>query len=362
MKNTNKILLGLTVLLFATGCNKADPSFSLPATQSSFSENPTFEVVPQKIDILWVVDTSGSMETSQTALRQNFARFIQKFQSQQYDFHMAVTSTDAYIAKFDANRTGLRILRDGRLSLDTGGEIGTHSGVRVMTRATPNLVNVWNINSDQGIDGSGDERVFSSFEQALTEPTNKAAFRRPDAYLAIISVSDEDDYSSTSPNYGGNNYNAPGIIPVSYYKSFLDTYAGSAGYSFNTISILDNACETRLANDFAGRHIGQRYIQLADLTKGVKASLCDDFGTSLQLISDTIVNQHPVNATYRLGREPVESSIVVKLNGTAVPKDATNGWTYDASTIVVTLHGTASQAIQAGGTVAITYDPLKPTN
>lgn len=45
-----------------------------------------------------------------------------------------------------------------------------------------------------GTSGSGDERALSSFEKTLINPLN-SNFHRPDAFLAIIIVSDEDDFS-----------------------------------------------------------------------------------------------------------------------------------------------------------------------
>lgn len=365
-KQISKLAITVAALALA-GCNKGDRSFSLLADQSSFSETPTFNVIPQKIDILWVIDNSNSMDTSQAALTANFNRFITKFQASQYDFHMAVTSTDAYQGAFN-NLNELRKLRDGAMDMNYDAKFnpyisspGTHSGIQIMDRNTTALSSVFVTNASQGKDGSGDERAFSSFEDVLSYAPN-AGFRRADAYLAIIIVSDEDDFSSRTFDYLSNDYNAPNLIPVSHYKTYLDGLAGVGNYSVNAITILDSACRDVLLNDFAGRRIGQRYIDLANLTGGVKASLCDDFGTNLQLISDTITQKNPVNATYKLSRDPIVASLSVQINGAIVAQDPNNGWTYDEISWVVTLHGTAAQAIQDGGTVAINYDPKNPKN
>ncbi|MFU8805618.1 MAG: hypothetical protein ACNA8W_17525 [Bradymonadaceae bacterium] len=45
------------------------------------------------VDILWVIDNSGSMCQQQSLLRANFARFIDRLDAGDLDFHMAVTTT-----------------------------------------------------------------------------------------------------------------------------------------------------------------------------------------------------------------------------------------------------------------------------
>lgn len=343
-------MIGLMSMAVLAGCEKSNRSFSILADEAKFSENLVFEEIPQKIDVLFVVDNSGSMETSQQALAENFSRFIDRFQALKYDFRIGVTTSDAYLGKFN-NAPSFRRLR--------AGGVNGQSGVHVIDRDTPFIDDVFMKNISQGIEGSGDERAFSSFEDTLDYAGN-SDFRRADAYLAIIIVSDEDDYSATTSNYINNNYNDSRIIPVSHYKTFLDGLAGAGNYSVNTISILDGACATQLQNSFPGRHVGQRYIQLADLTGGLKTSLCDNFGDNLQLISDTIINKKPVNSSYKLNREPQETSIVVKVNGLVIAQDPVNGWTYDPANWVVTLHGTAIP--EQGGSVSIAYDPKNPKN
>jgi hypothetical protein len=350
MKNLISIRMaisGLIAVALLTACEKGGRSVSLLSEETNFSNAPTYEAVPQKIDILWVVDNSGSMESSQTALTSNFSRFIQKFQTMNYDFRMAVTTTDAWVGQLYNQPSWLR-LRDGA--------DGRHSGVFVMNRATPNLSDVFLTNATQGISGSGDERAFSSFQYVLNYAGN-SDFRRPDAFLAVIIVSDEDDFSANTTTYLNNNYNDSRLIPVSYYKNYLDGFAGAGNYNVNAITIMDTACRDYLNASSSGRRIGVRYIQLVDMTGGAKTSLCGDFGDSLQLISDTIISQRPANVDFKLGREPIESSIVVKLNGAVLAQDATNGWTYDTATWVVSLHGSAITAVQNGATVSIVYDP-----
>src|SRR5690606_21598915 len=48
----------------------------------------------KKLDILWVIDDSGSMQDKQNALGFNFDAFIKDFMGTKVDFRMAITTTD----------------------------------------------------------------------------------------------------------------------------------------------------------------------------------------------------------------------------------------------------------------------------
>ena len=368
--------------LFLSACDKTDRTFSLLDAGSSFQQSPTY--TQRKLDILWVVDNSGSMESSQTNLTNSFSSFINRFQTLNYDFHMAITSTDSWRAAYVANQTSkdiLRSLRVGPINFTTTPYSWlTNSGVRIMDRTTPNLANVFISNAAQGTLGSGDERAFSSFQEVLNNVTN-SDFRRADAVLAIIIVSDEDDFSANTSAFvpGAYDdevdsdpvvpvdtgsatdmfhlYNDIRLFPVSNYKTYLDGLVGAGNYSVNMIGVMDTQCKSFLNSSFGGRRIGRRYMQLADQTAGVKASLCDNFGQSLTLISDSIIS---LTSTFKLNREPVVATIAVKVNGVDVPQDPTNGWTYNATDWSVTFHGTAVPA--AGAAVQIFFTPKSAAN
>lgn len=381
--NSNKLLIPLMGFAVAlTACDKTDRSFSLADAGSTFQQSPI--VVQRKLDILWVIDNSGSMDSSQTNLTNSFSSFINRFQSLNYDFHMAVTSSDAWRANYVANNTSkqlLRSLRVGRIEFTTNPYTwATNSGVRIMDRLTPNLSNVFIMNATQGTTGTGDERAFSSFSTVLSSTDNND-FRRPDAALAVIIVSDEDDFSANTSAFVAADYddevNADPVVltntgsttdmydlyndsrldSVSSYKTYLDGLVGAGNYSVNMIGILDTQCKANLNASYGGRRIGRRYMQLADMTNGVKTSLCDNFGTSLQLISDSIIS---LTSTFKLGREPIPSTIQVLVNGSVIPENATNGWTYSAADWSVTFHGSAVPA--QGASVQILFTPLTADN
>ena len=69
--------LYVTSLIALSSCEKGGSNFSLSSTSSKFEQSAVF--VPRQLDVLFVVDNSGSMKTSQTNLAQNFPSFINYF-------------------------------------------------------------------------------------------------------------------------------------------------------------------------------------------------------------------------------------------------------------------------------------------
>lgn len=335
MKNfvARKAIMMASAVALLAGCNKSTDSFTLLKDGTDYKQQAVF--IPKKIDILWVIDNSGSMETSQNSLVSNFQSFISRFNQYNYDFQMAVTTTEAWEKQFNANSTKSHI-KDGAV-LQTNPRIETHSGVFVMSPTTPDLNSVFATNIKQGTLGNGDERAFESIKQTLMDSAN-ASFRREDAFLAVIIVSDEEDFSGSTTQFE----NAATTYPVQDYVTFLDTFTNASvygkNYSVNVISVDNEACKTQLSTDGFARKISTRLPELADLTGGVKSSLCSNFGSTLELISNSIIQ---LSAVFKLSREPQVDTIRVVVDGVVVPQDPTNGWTYNATDLTITFNGSS---------------------
>ncbi len=363
------LCLCIAVAFLGVSCQKSNDSFSLLAEQSTFQQASTFQV--RKIDILWVIDDSGSMATSQNNIITNFNSFIQRFQTLNYDFNMAFISTDAYMDLTDTQsgnpyRTTYcagynkkcSVFRDGPAKVSTP---ALHSGTPIITKLTAGISQVFNLNAAQGTQGYGDERPFLSIKVALDNPAN-TGFRRPDAYLAVIIVSDEDDYSQSvmTPaleTLPGNGYLTDSHIhSVDSYVQYLSDYTQSTAtvknFSVSAITIMDQTCLDFLNTTFA-RRLGSRLMQIADKTGGTKASLCGNFGESLQLISDKVLT---LTSSFKLDREPLKETLKVAVNGVSVSENELNGWTYDPAAVTVNFHGSSIPAADAS--ISITFDPV----
>jgi hypothetical protein len=345
---------GMTLL---SACTKGDSSYSTLSSGQSFTQSNS-GASNAKLDVLWVVDNSSSMDPLQANLTSNFASFIQGFQNKNFDFQMAVTTSDAYLAdsNFDDDPTRA-YFRDGLA--------GSVTGVFNMVPSTMNLSTVFVADATTGSAGSGDERVFSSFKETLNSSQN-AGWLRSDSYFAIIMLSDEDDMSDpTRPEVswqyvGGipdHDYSNPGLETVASYEAYLDGLTGTTGatrrWSASAIAVLDGACLASHVGVSPATIIGQRMIQMAGDTNGVVGSICDaSYSSTLLSIQNQIME---LSTQFVLNRTPIVSTITVVVNGTNVVQDPVNGWTYVSAANAVQFHGSAIPA--AGSQIAVDFQP-----
>lgn len=337
--------------LTVTGC--ANHEFQLGADENGFTQSSKSVSIP--IDILWVIDNSGSMATSQGQVATNVAAFIDKFKETEFDFQIAVTTTAAYQsqAMFGGNQSH-SLFRDGT-------DQTAHTGVFVINPDTPNIETVFQTNILQGINGSPDERGFQSMESALLNVTNAATpFPRPGAYLAVIFLTDEEDFSwsgTANIQLDGsgmpNSSQDPRLDPISKTTDFLDQLTNSTvdkkNYVVNTIAIFDQACLDQLSTAFSGRRIAERYAALTDATGGIKASLCGDFSEILSGMTDSILIQ---TTKFYLTREPIQSSIQVIVDDVVIPS---TDWDYNASENSISFHADSIPGKNAA--IRVKYQP-----
>jgi hypothetical protein len=85
-------LLVASAGLFAA-CNQHPVSYSAAIGSVEFRQTTSVDG-STKLDMLWVVDNSGSMCQEQKTLRDNFNLFISKLDETNLDFHIGVTTTD----------------------------------------------------------------------------------------------------------------------------------------------------------------------------------------------------------------------------------------------------------------------------
>ncbi len=378
-----KMVVSVSALAL-TACTSNQSSFSLlPASQNFQQSNSS---TSNKVDLLWVVDNSPSMIPAQDNILSNIAAFMTNFQSKNLDFKLAVTTTEAYLAGSNyTNNVAYSKFRNGATlyQLDAYGRptstvsYSKYSGIFTIIPGVPDLINTFITNAYQGDQGSGDERAFRSLQITLNNSQN-AGFHRPDAYLAVIILSDEDDFSGDSRIEGSwigqlpgetnaqfaaryvpdHSYMAPTLDSVATYISYLDTFTSSTPsnrhYNVSAISVLDSACQS--AQNAAGSPnsiVGQRYMDIAAQTNGTVGSLCDtNFAATLTKIQENILE---LSSQFFLQRTPILASITVVVNGASISQDVVNGWTYNSTANSIVFHG--SSIPPQGANIAINFDP-----
>ncbi len=361
----------------STPAVKVDPTHAtdafgvnVPRQCDAFTQLPV-----RKVDILWVVDSSGSMAPKQARLASNFQGFINQLVTANppIDFHIAVTSTDTD----DANARGkLRAWTLGASSENyiactpmMGGGVTCNTGPNLATAVT-----AFGQMSAVGINGSASERGLYAAYLALTEPTNITTpvfdrFIREDAALYVVIVSDEDD-ASCSPMTRQTTCTAdPGCRcapdnalagagtwgSTAYFTRFLETYKGYGNADSVALAaiVAPGLTEAPVPSQFGDptphvgccrglsgqdcpdggvsdggfeiAYTGTRYEKVAMETGGVTVSICQqDFSGALSSLG---YSASGLRRDFRLSRGPdlrVDGGVATGLTSYVSPANAAN--------------------------------------
>jgi hypothetical protein len=294
------------------------------------------------VDFIWVVDNSGSMSEEQSAVQSAATTFFNKLSNKHLNYRLGV--------------------------IKTGGNGGSNSCTSPTSRAY-DMNGTWTTSADGasafttnvnvGTAGCGTESGIYSAEKALAMST---IVPRSGAKVIFVMVSDEGDqwgcYQGTY-QAGANNVSSSPYDPCSGKSSFNvnSNVFKTNGYKVYTVSGLDSTtglsgtCAVAPTSAAYTNNKWSGYYDLAQATGGSSASICSSDYNS---IMDNIVTQAAGSSGYALSRTPLSSSLVVKVNGSTVSQDATNGWQYNASSKTIVFSGTAWPS--AGSSITVTYD------
>ncbi len=267
----------------------------------------------KKLDILWVMDSSGSMGDDQDSLGRNFDAFINEFINRDVDFKMGITTTDDR-----SNRQGVMVTgSDSKLTSAKAKQ----DPLQFMSDFK-NLIKV-------GTSGSGNEQGLAG--ASVFKDRYSSSFFREDAYLAVVIISDEED---SSPN------------SVASYVSNLQSLKSNSGFvKIYSIVDLDNS------NTGSGLSTGSlRYQKASDLTSGTKAEIDDDWFQNLVDMGTSIIN---LLDSFALAVAPVAGSLQVYVDGVQVQ----SGYSYDGGSNSIKFD--PNSLPPAGATIKITYKVVK---
>ena len=235
----------------------------------------------EKVDILWVVDNSGSMEEEQDSLARNFDLFIEEFLKKDIDFKMAITTTDPYdygrAVKGIEGLTKSEALKDEAAFLDDFIE-----RVRV------------------GINGYGKEQGLKTSLNFLNRYGSN--FLRKGAFLIVIYLSDEDDQS--------------GIYPDRFYELIIKHKSNPGQVKIFSIVNLKGQSHSYYESP------GERYCTLSEKTGGLCSNIRDDFS---QILQDFGKKMAELKDIFLLKKQPYGNKFEVLVEGRSV----LSGWSYD---------------------------------
>lgn len=333
---------------------EATPTIVVPLSGAGTYETEHTDVFTQTtgqdVDVLFVVDDSGSMSEEQSNLANNFQSFIQGAQTWNNDYHIGVTTTDL-------ETVNGRLVSDG-------------SNARFVTRQT---VSQFAANVKVGTNGSGDEKGLAAAQAALSlphtagsgDPANLTActtdtqctapercwdgycggrnrgFLREDAALEVVIVSDEEDSSPGDLNFY-----------INFFKSIKGFYNENLFHLHAIVGDVPNGCSSSGGDASAGH----RYVTVANATGGAVVSVCDtNFAAGLSSIGDIAFG---LRTQFFLGRIPEPATITVAVAGSSCQSGAGANWRYDEPSNSVVFAESGSCMPAAGQRVEIHYKTL----
>lgn len=153
------------------------------------------------VDVLFVIDNSGSMADQQQSLIASFGGFVKGMQerlSGAKSYHVGVVSTDDYGGNNGCGQIGDLITQTSGPSSSKAVCTPFAGGGRFLTEAEADLATKFSCVAQIGVGGNDDERPARAFMNALDPKRNapgacNAGFSRQDSLLVLVIITDEDD-------------------------------------------------------------------------------------------------------------------------------------------------------------------------
>jgi hypothetical protein len=268
------------------------------------------------VDVLVVLDASGSMADEQAALPENLGAFADGLVALGLDFHLSLTSMDI---------SGM------------GQFVGT---IPTITSSTPDP-SAWLVSNASDATGGGPgyglHNAWQALEAAVNHVGNNSGFHRDDAELRLLFITDGPEESSSVMGWVVADYVAyfqglkarPERVVLGNVSGGL---AGCVGAGGSATSSAD-------------------YVLASSSTGGPSVSICSP-AWWLDLSPSWL--QTGLDDLFELTQLPTPSTISVEVGG--VP--ATTGWAYDEERVAIVFD--QDLVPEEGTSVDVSYD-LAPT-
>ncbi len=235
-----------------------------------------------KMDILFVIDNSGSMDREQANLTANFPKFIEvlnDFQGGELDYRVGVTTTS-----FPASFLGITVG-----SAEEGALLRSDGMTKAwLERTDMDVIGTFTKLATVGLGGSGQEQPLRASRSAVTDRVadgSNASFLREDALFALVILTDEDDGSADPGQMSsGLPFPNPGAATkVADFVAAFDAVKGDRARWATAVIAGDQAPEC--TSQFGSAKHATRLLDFVQQTgeNAVFSSICEgDLSISLE--------------------------------------------------------------------------------
>lgn len=331
-----KFLVAVPAVLIMGACSPQVPKLApKPDTTNqlvaSDGDGSGVEMFSPEVDIIFIVDDSGSMQSHQTNLARNIDKFAASFGARtNIDYQIGVLTSS--MDRWGGGGSGSPCC--GRL-------VGSPPYI---DRNSQNGINNLARNLMVGTNGSATEKFFEPILAALTPPLidrDNAGFLRPKAFLALIFITDTEEQSE---------------IPVQEFVDQLVAIKGGRperiiGYSVHIPDGTPNCA----GEGMSPRRLEQFLNGLSNAGRNI-FNLCDPaFGDRVAQIGDDLVRY--VGNTILLSRPPILSTVRISYGDQEIPPHPREGWSYDPSRNAIVFGDALVWSRQPDGTkVSVSYE------
>lgn len=251
-----------------------------------------------KVDILFIIDNSPSMDKEQKKLSEKLKAFIPGIKN--LDWQMGFTTTDVSNGKYGLKGSLLELAgHPGKTVLDNSYADADQVFLKTVRRPEMNGCFI-------GCPSSDEQPLKASILSMQKHLTENANFYRSDADLVIIVLSDEDELST-----GPSKATKPQAVVDSFHAIFgFEKQLSVYGI---IIEPGDQACyDDQKSANFQDAWFGTHVKELARITKGFTGSICaDDYTTHLQNISNSV---RLLSDFFVLKKSPAPGTVSVQLS------------------------------------------------
>jgi hypothetical protein len=255
-----------------SGSKTAVDSASIGTVVDKKTNFSVTSIETKKMDILFIVDNSGSMSQEQLKISQAFSNFIAGLSA--LDYRIAITTTDN-TNNYQGSKGSLLQLKPKSAS------VSYPANTYFLDKNTVNGGILFTDTINTGTSGSSSESgmdsIMNFINRSKVAGSNENTFLRSDAVFSTIVITDSDQLRNSQ------SFNSAQVFLDAFRKQIP-----GKGYINHSSIVMpgDSSCVSQ------GETFGYSYYDLSELTGGVSASICsDDYASHFNLIAEILLTK-----------------------------------------------------------------------
>jgi hypothetical protein len=284
-------------------------------------------------DIVWLIDTSGSMSDDQALIASTGTEFFTKLQGSSIDFRVGVM-------RAGCGTTGVS-LNGGAYTTDQ-----TKFSSYIMSPTGPSGCE----NETPVTAGKNLYELTLSKNPQVTQPGDMAMGLRQGAKLIYVFVTDEEERNLQTTDTESRNKTQAEIEALAGFQSLLAFYKQEGIICFGMIALAPD-CTLLAEPSWAAK-------AMVEKTGGASWPICKtDKPVLTAALNALITAAQGASSTFKLSRVPISSTLKLALNSTVVPRSASDGFDYDGpnNAIIFNTAPGSQYAPKVGDAIFVSY-------